>query len=246
MASANVKNAREIVEFYNRKFKIELTSFLDRSGSAKWTLPPLNEMGFSQNYSQCVIQISRVMIENNTGSIDHCNDLFTLAGQNVITDIGGMNVEFDIPTRNRATTSNQYAQAHGFPASAQNSLVKNGVFGEIIQLTPHALPLYDTTQIGGQTPAGTVQVTTLQDQATSFVKRRQGYHYHTPRSVEDGGILCANPFGTDVTLQLRSAQSNAPLELACGTDITSADGKNGVITVVLEVLMLENPSPSNR
>tara|TARA_R100000700_G_C3176789_1_gene151793 strand:- start:1381 stop:2121 length:741 start_codon:yes stop_codon:yes gene_type:complete len=246
MASANVRNAREIVEFYNRKFKIELTSFLGSDGKATWTLPPLNEMGFSQNYSQCVIQISRFMIENNTGSINHCNDLFCKVGENVITDVGGLNVELDIPTRNRATSSNEYAQDQGFPASAQNLLVKNGVFGELIQLTPHALPLYDTTAIDGQVPAGTVEINVLNDDATSFVKRRQGYHYNTTRSVEDGGILCANPFGTRVTLSLRSAQSNAPVELASGTDITTDDGKKGVVTVVLEILMLENPSPTNR
>jgi len=258
--SGNVRNAKEIVEYYNRKFKYDLTGELGSTGEVSFLLPPLNEMGFSQNYSACLIQIARIGLVNNTNLFAYVNNVLIKASDSTIQTTSGVNVELDIPCRNRGTQStawrfknNADPPVETAPYSGITQYDIRNTFGECIDLEQKTTPYGDVATIdavlaqgtSGWTQSGNSDTTDGADRVVvNFANT--GFFYQSNRGVEEGGLICANPFGTKVNLSLRSSLTNQRLTLSSGKDLDNEGGKNGVINLTLEILMLENSVPTNR
>ena len=244
-SSSNVRNAREICEYFNRRFQYDLCGELGTSGECEWVLPPLNEMGFSNNYSQALIQVSRVAITNESvAGITRVNNVFIETDGNTISGAGAVSVELSIPCRQRAIQSNDFTEAGGFirpDGQKQN-------FGQMVNLDARATPFLSSTALDGKNPQGSLVI--HENGATAnptfnIECRNTGYFYESKKGVEEGGLLCANPFGTAVRLSLRN-HTNKRVTIGSGTDLTAANGKQGKINITLDILMLENAVPTNR
>lgn len=244
-SSSNVRNAREICEYYNRRFQFDLCGDLGTTGECEWVLPPMNEMGFSNNYSQALIQVSRVAITNESvAGITRVNNVFINTADNTISGAGAVSVELSIPCRQRAIQSNDFLEAGGF--IAPDGQKQN--FGQMVNLDARATPYLTNTAVDGKNPRGSLCI--IEHGGTAIPTfdvevRNTGFFYESKKGVEEGGLLCANPFGTQVQLSLRSL-TNKKITLGSGTDLTNADGKKGKINITLDILMLENAVPTNR
>jgi hypothetical protein len=244
-SSSNVRNAREICEYFNRRFQFDLCGDLGTSGECEWVLPPLNEMGFSNNYSQALIQVSRVAITNESvAGITRVNNVFINTADNTISGAGAVSVELSIPCRQRAIQSNDFTEAGGFirpDGQKQN-------FGQMVNLDAKPTPYLTNTAVDGKNPRGSLTI--IEHGATAIPTfdvecSNTGYFYESKKGVEEGGLLCANPFGTQVRLSLRN-HVNKRITLGSGTDLTADNGKQGKINITLDILMLENAVPTNR
>jgi len=244
-SSSNVRNAREICEYFNRRFQYDLCGDLGTNGECEWVLPPLNEMGFSNNYSQALIQVSRVAITNeSTAGITRVNSIFINTADNTISGAGSVSVELSIPCRQRAIQSNDFTEAGGFirpDGQKQN-------FGQMVNLDARPTPYLHAAALDGADPQGSLCIhdNGATNPPTYNVEcSNTGFFYESKKGVEEGGLLCANPFGTQVRLSLRN-HTNERLTLGSGTDLTADNGKQGKINITLDILMLENAVPTNR
>lgn len=244
-SSSNVRNAREICEYFNRRFQYDLCGDLGTTGECEWVLPPLNEMGFSNNYSQALIQVSRVAITNESDAgITRVNNVFINTADNSLSGAGSVSVELSIPCRQRAIQSNDFTEAGGFirpDGQKQN-------FGQMVNLDARATPYLTDTAVDGKNPRGSLCI--IEHGATAIPtfdveQSNTGFFYESKKGVEEGGLLCANPFGTQVRLSLRN-HVNKRITLGSGGNLAADNGKKGKINITLDILMLENAVPTNR
>ena len=249
-SSSNVRNAKEIIEYYNRKFIINITGSARTSdGGFEFHIPPLNETAFSNNYSQCLCRIKEVQISQEQATLPlQANPVFVngVGGGAAITSItSGIVIKTSFPCRQVKHIGSNFSDAvfgadRNFDAS----------FHAIV--SPETKQSYFTAgQVGAANASvvGSKEVNNIvnNDTANAFAidESVNFWYYKDDSSFEDSASILGNPFGQNHTFQLRSAFNGLPIHLAAGDNIATGQGGTQV-RISLEFLMLENPTPNDR
>jgi len=241
-------NARETIDYYNRKFVVNITgTYNDADGEMGYTIPPLNETAFSSGYNQCLIRMKSVIISNAgvANFNDQVNPVFVLAAGGGMSNCpAGVVVRTSIPSRQVKHISNNYFAA-GYPNLHDQS------FHQIISPECKQSYIRSATAIDGVVTRGSKQV--YQTPLSSATAPHSAidvsvnfFEYQDGGSFEDSAVLCGVPFGQSHKIQLRDAFNGAALGgLASG--LNQANGRNNTtISIKLEILMLPNPTPQDR
>ena len=249
-SSKNIKNAREIIEYYNRKFVINITgSARAFDGAFDFDIPPLNETAFSNNYSQCLCRIKDVQISQEQDTMPlQANPVFVtgVGGSAAITSItSGIVIRTSFPCRQiKHIGSNWDVAVFGANRTFDAS------FHTII--SPETRESYFTTgQVGAaaQNVRGSKRVMNIvnNDAANAFGidESVNFWTWKDDSSFEDSASIIGNPFGQNHTFQLRSAFNGTPIHLAAGDNIATG-GEGTQVRICFELLMLENPTPNDR
>ena len=204
----------------------------------KFYLPPLNEMGFSDHYNQCLIRIRKAGFYS---SGDTCvnQQIFEYSGSSQFSPVY-ITLDSDIKTRNKHQICNNQADpVHNDPLKLNHGL------SEVLKFESHnrGVALGASDGITAVNAKGTVE--DVEIGATNGVrqvkKASNGYYCDNSKTtIFDNGVLCANPFGTIVTFRTRDKESNADCVLTTPTNDTDT-GNIQQLFVQLEVQMLPNP-----
>ena len=126
-----MRNARETIDYYNRKFVVNVAGAIsDFTGEMEFKMPPINDTTFSTGYNQCLIRIKHIIIGNDTAALpDQVNPVFvTNNGGGVSSCITGIMVRTSIPSRQVKSVSDNFIVAHfgeGHDQSFHQILVQN-------------------------------------------------------------------------------------------------------------------------
>ena len=71
------------------------------------------------------------------------------------------------------------------------------------------------------------------------------WEFEDSRPIEDAGILCPNPFGSDKLFKLRSVDTLTQVFLTSESNAGVAASNGSSISIELEILMLPNPTPDD-
>jgi|TARA_R100001086_G_C11780527_1_gene243497 hypothetical protein len=241
-----MRNARETIDYYNRKFVINITGQIrDFDGIMPFNLPPLNDTGFSTGYNQCLVRIKQVIISNETATLaDQVNPVFVSNNNGGLSSCNaGIIVKLSFPSRQVKHISDNYVLTV-FPEGHDQS------FHQLI--SPEAKQTYirSATAIDGRIARGSKQVfqtpQTAGDPQNAIDESVNFFEYQDTGSFEDSAVLCGVPFGQKHELKLRDAFNGQVLGgLASGLD--TARGRNStIVSLKLEILMLPNPTPEDR
>ena len=253
--TGNVRNAKEIIEYYNRKFIIDVNGVLgvgadEATNEIVVNIPPLNETAFSNNYSQCLIRIKELSIAL---SLNPAADLYNkqanavfaydVAGTTTIAsaDVGIM-IKTDIPCRNTQHILAELPRA-GFGMTQ---------FHQSCSVATQQTYQRQSKEFDGEQTRGTTNLMINPDikaagnEEVSFSLSPHTFEYCAHDTIESAGLLCATPFGRRVSFRVVDAFNNYALYLANGRDITAGGGHGTALRVRLEILMLENPTPNDR
>jgi hypothetical protein len=242
-----MRNARETLDYYNRKFVVNATGFIrDFDGKMNFKLPPLNDTGFSSGYNQCLMRIKQVIIGINTPNLaDQVNPVFVSNNGGGLSQCAtGIIVRTSIPSRQVKSVSADYLVAQ-FPEGHDQS------FHQLINVETKPTYIRSATQIDGKTVRGSKQIMEIPVVAAAAGTEHlvndscNFFEYLDSGSFEDSAVLCGVPFGQEHHIQLRDAFNGQTLGgLASGVNL--ANGRNSTeITVKFEILMLPNPTPDN-
>ena len=241
-----MRNARETIDYYNRKFVVNITGQIrDFDGILPFTLPPLNDTGFSTSYNQCLVRVKQVIISNETNDlVDQINPVFvSKAGGGESSCNAGVIVKLSFPSRQVKHVSDNYSLAV-FPEGHDQS------FHQLISPECKSTFIRSRTAIDGVVASGSKQVfrtpQTAGDPQFAIDESLNFFEYLDTGSFEDSAVLCGVPFGQTHELTLRDAFNGVTLGgLASGKDTTR--GRNStLVTCKLEILMLPNPTPEDR
>lgn len=242
-------NNRETLDYYNRKFVVTLTGTIaDYTGEVRFTIPPLNETGFSNGYNQCIIRLKEINIagDQDGALADQVNPVFVQRnGGGLSTCQAGVLVKTSIPCRQVKHIASNYVAARWADGFDQS-------FHAICPVECKRTYIRSATALSGSVARGSSQVLQCPsisaagaaefniDESVNF------FHWIDTGSFEDSAVLCGVPFGQDHTFSVRDATNGVILGgLASGKDITN--GRNSTtISIKLEILMLPNPTPDNR
>ena len=72
------------------------------------------------------------------------------------------------------------------------------------------------------------------------------WDYIDTRPIEDGGILCGNPFGQEFRCKLFDPQSQLQVKLTSEANFGVLASNGSSLTLELEILMLPNPTPDDK
>lgn len=249
-SSKNVKNAREIIEYYNRKFMVTATGGLNGdTGLMSFKMPPLNETQFSNNYSQCLCRIKEIQISNSAGTTlaDTINPVFVGTGTGGIKNVdNGLILKTSIPCRNMKHTASDFEDAVWGAERYFDTGLHQSFLPEVKKMyIENATALDGRTAVGATEVLFTPNVPAAGNPQFQINESKHCFHYVDNGGFEDGAVLVGNPFGQTHELQLRSAYNGERVQLASGLD--NARARNGTqIRVKFEFLMLENPTPNDR
>ena len=240
-----MRNAREEIEYHNRKFKYSLVG---RSAGAEFIfdLQPPNEFAFSSRYSQCLVKINHAYISNRGDTTNHGLDaIFMDEAGAVELMAGGCLLLTDIRTSNSinlSTNRGPVAGAGGF------QVVKSGVQA-VLHNKRGTVSAAGADAYLGTVVAGASQVTRGFAAAGTGAQGVQQneysvnmWEYKDDRSIEDSGVLCANPFGHKFGIKCFSADNGNRVLMTSGTNIGVAASNGSCINLELEILMLPNPT----
>jgi hypothetical protein len=243
-----MRNARETLDYYNRKFVVNVTGGIrDFDGVMEFNIPPPNETANSNNYNQCIIRIKEIIIANDTANlVDQVNPVFVQKnGGGLSSCMVGIIVRTSIPCRNSKSVSDNYLVANYGENHDQS-------FHQLVSPEARTTYIRSANVVSGRVATGSklIMETPLVaavggiehaiDDSVNF------FYYQDGSSFEDSAVLCANPFGTTHNLTLRDAFNGTTLGgLASGFNL--ANGRNTTaISLKLEILMLPNPTPMDR
>ena len=250
------KDIRDMIKTKNGYFKYTLSgtyttdAAITAGHSCKFNfqLPPLNEMGFSDKYNQCLIQFRSISLGSSALT---ANGLY---GENAtwFNKTGGLSgwapvqVVSNIPCRNQQHLGaiDEAFWSHGGNIFTQTLSQK---ISDRIEAAPN--------QFGGVTDTSLYFLGTMENllQGTIAgaaasnryqVNRRNIWSYETDKDIWTGGQLCGIPMGTDVEFEIRSIYNNDLLCLSSNSG--QADGTGTFFACELEIQLLPNPTPSNR
>ena len=265
-----VKSKRDLIELKNGFFKYSLAetfipgeALLGGAHDCKFvfTLPPLNEMGFSDKYNQCLIKFNHIHL---TGSLitPSANGNF---GENGIwfrsdgnAKIGGHGLILvsDIPCRNSYLDASIGYPAGSIelhdPARTQNKLC------QYVSGIPKSTPILRTpdvdgvdvqgmkyylengtiglggTQIADSTAPGNVSAG-----GVAGMNSVNAYNYENHNDIFTDGVLCGLPFGGIVNFQVMDSVFNVPLCLTSAPG--HADGGGTTLELEMVIQLLPNP-----
>lgn len=243
-----MRNARETLDYYNRKFVVNVTGVIaDATGIMEFNIPPPSEVANSNNYNQCIMRIKEVIIANDTVNLpDQINPVFVQKNNGGASScMVGIIVRTTIPCRNTKSVSSNYDAAHFGELHDQS-------FHQLV--SPETRPTYirSATAVDGRVATGSKLIMETPVVAAAGAAEHaiddsvNFFYYQDGSSFEDAAVLCANPFGANHSLTLRDANNGVTLGgLASG--LNQANGRNSTeITMKLEILMLPNPTPMDR
>ena len=243
----------------NRYFKYECAGIfgnvagqLEANKTLRFRLPPLSEIGFSNNFSQCLVKIRRVIV----GDAGNFNPVWA-NGTAILTydTLGaGITVQTNIPCRNFGTVrSDIHALAEVCDQRFGAAFVPKWVDGVIVDNNALAynaeLPALHTSvgakkQIVGINGAVAGAAAGTPAVPNQIVRGNGYYCMEDKSSIFETGMLCAVPFGNTLEVKFKENYANLTIGLTDYTDTTTFIGG---ATIVLEFLMLPNPTPtSNR
>jgi len=247
------------IEVANRYFKYECSGLfannageLDANKTLRFRLPPLSEIGFSNNFSQCLVKIRRVIV----GDRGFYNPVWA-QGTGVVnyeTVPAGITVQTNIPCRNFGSVRGDIApMAEVVDQRFGQCFVPKWVDGVIVDDTALAfnaeLPALQTSAgakkqivgINGAVAGAGAGTPAVPNQ----IVRGNGYYcMEDESSIFETGMLCGVPFGNTLEVKFKENYANLTIGLV---DYTDTQTFIGGVTIVLEFLMLPNPTPtSNR
>mgnify|MGYP003131875537 CR=1 FL=1 len=243
----------------NRYFRYECAGIfgnvagqLEANKTLRFRLPPLSEIGFSNNFSQCLVKIRRVIV----GDRGFYNPVWA-QGTGVVnyeTVPAGITVQTNIPCRNFGSVRGDIApMAEVVDQRFGQCFVPKWVDGVIVDDTALAfnaeLPALQTSAgakkqivgINGAVAGAGAGTPAVPNQ----IVRGNGYYcMEDESSIFETGMLCGVPFGNTLEVKFKENYANLTIGLV---DYTDTQTFIGGVTIVLEFLMLPNPTPtSNR
>ena len=86
-----MRNAKETLDYYNRKFVVNITGLIDdTTGVMEFNIPPPNEVANNNNYNQCIMRIKEIIIANATANLaDQVNPVFVAKTGGQVSDCLG-------------------------------------------------------------------------------------------------------------------------------------------------------------
>tara|TARA_R110002096_G_scaffold54433_6_gene140390 strand:+ start:4711 stop:5442 length:732 start_codon:yes stop_codon:yes gene_type:complete len=242
-----MRNAKEDIDYYNRRFKLNLSG-RSTTGAYEFELPPPNETANSNNFNQCLFKISKIFVSNQLnvrapaahGVGGGFSDLW-VTGVGAVTNTQGILVSTNVAS----TNSHHLNDIGGQSKAGYSVLMPNEVVGG-------SFPYPQAGVIDGGTSQACVSFTRgLDDAAAQKFNEYRGmiWKYQDDRSIEDSGVICGNPFGRILRIETRSPHDG---NVAAGGLIFLEDYSGGAgavnnsIGVEIEVLMLPNPTPGDR
>ena len=250
-----VKDKRDLIKTKNGYFRYTLTGAysagvrIDTGGhdcQFRFQLPPLNEMGFSDQYNQCLVMFRSIRIQcgANTANGNWGNNATFYGKTGGPTHVpNGIQLVSNIPCRN---------QAH-FGAGAQAFWTQNsGIFAPTLsQKLDDEVVLAPSAQLGAVDTSlnllGTwdsdLQGTTAGSAASNVVQvnRNNVWTYKTDKDIWSGGMLCGIPMGTDLTFEIKDLYNGTTVALSSAS--THKEGAITGISIELEIQLLPNPTP---
>lgn len=275
MESALVKNRRDLIQLKNGYFRYHFEGVNTSSTAAgrtdfsfEFDIPPLNEMAFSDHYSQALVRISEARVINPNGGI--FNEVFHTTG-GVLTTSGTLRLVCpDITSRNLLSMGS---------ASAN----KSHLCAELVPCPEFSAGrLFLTTEHDGITPTSLEGITELEEIGNTvplsvdagITSQASGSEAPTPgdpgdvkfstklrknswcvpksnQSIFQDGVLASVPFGRKIKFFVRESTNNQDCCIT-STYFTGAGAGGGEIasnetalSVVLEIQLLPNPTPED-
>ena len=149
-----MRNARETIDYYNRKFVYNITGQIrDFDGILPFDMPPLNDTAFSTGYNQCLIRIKHIIISNETPNLaDQVNPVFVAKNAGAVSSCNaGIIVKLSFPSRQVKHISDNYVLAQ-FPEGHDQS------FHQLISPECKQTYIRSVTAIDGVIARGSKQV----------------------------------------------------------------------------------------
>jgi len=246
-----MRNAREEIEYHNRKFKLNCSA-RSLNGEFKFHFPIPNATGFDSSYNQALIKFSKIIIHNAPATGRGFDDLWTLSGGGAI-DTDNILLTTDIPCRNCVTTNNiAHRGSESFHTHYSVCIPIGDKSGH------YSYP--DAVGIGGLSGQGTsvIERSLAGDPAVADGNRRNYlkalvWEVQDDRSIEQAGMLVGNPFGRTINLRTCVIQDGNGRAFGSTVKLASQEGLRqgvGATTMCLfceiEVLLLPNPTPEDR
>ena len=246
-----MRNAKEDIDYYNRRFKLNLSG-RSTTGEYEFDFPPPNETANSNNFNQCLFKISKIFVSNqlNTrapavvGVGGGFSDIWT-------GGVAVVNAQGILISTNISTTNNHHLNDLGEQSKAGYSVLMPN------QIEGGSFPYPQAGVIDGGASQAMVGFTRgVNAAAAQKFNEYRGmiWKYQDDRSIEDSGVICGNPFGRKLRIQTRSPHDGPVGGGGIGagalihlTDISGgANAVNNSIGIEIEVLMLPNPTPADR
>lgn len=239
-----MRNAREEIDYHNRKFKLHLTGVRQLADFTFRLLPP-NETANSNNFSQCLVKISKAVLTNRgdtiTGGLDACPVSGTVAASVRQDCPSGILLTTGIrcPNETHYTSFTRIPIEQGLQVVLHN---KNGAsHNGIRQIGGSVVACASLCQRGLAAAGAGAQGT----QADIFSANT--WEYQDDRPIEEAGMLVGNIFTIgDLNFSLKNANNGEKVFMASATNFGAAGGYGSSLQVELEVLMLPNPTPMDR
>lgn len=275
MESALVKNRRDLIALKNGYFRYHLqgvnqsaTAAARTDFSFEFDIPPLNEMAFSDHYSQALVRISEARVMNTNGSI--YNEVFHTAGGTISGGYFRL-VCPDITTRNLLSMGSVSSGNKSHLCSELIPCPELGA-GGLFLATEHdginATSLEGITEleeIGNTEPLAVDAGTTSKAEGVDheapgvagnlkFSTKRKKNAWCVPKSnqsIFQDGILASVPFGRKIKFFVRQTANNHDccITSTAFTGTGPGGGENSSnetdLSVVLEIQLLPNPTPSD-
>ena len=270
-----VKSNRDLIKLKNGYYKYTFHSLYQPSGADhrgnpndiahtfKFSMPPMNSMGFSDHYSQALIKISSVCVYN----VEGLNQIFLDNTGQTIPSAGTFHVGIPCAHNHQISDlSNQGAVRHNAPthsglhvpltrgknilAGMEGTEALDGI-AEAAQLGASGYIEYSNTYgrqaVGGvatATPADAPINDPVVTKSYSVPYDNVSYTYENKASIFEAGLLCGNPFGSEIDCYITApygANRNPKVGLFSQTRDTAASNST-YIHLELEIQLLPNPT----
>ena len=261
-----VKSKRDLIELKNGFFKYSLAetfipgeALLGGAHDCKFvfTLPPLNEMGFSDKYNQCLIKFNHIHISgriavNANGNYGENAEWYKSDGTSKQGGHGLLLVS-DIPCRNDFLTGSvEVGSAPPIMIRTRQKLhqfitgvPKSGVLlrnANVDGIDVRGMKYYlknGTIGLGGTQIADSTAPGNVSDGGVAGMNSVNIYNYENHNDIWTDGVLCGIPFGSQITFRIEDPIFNLPL---CLTSAPShIDGGGTTLELEMVVQLLPNP-----
>lgn len=244
-----MRNNREEIQYHQRKFKYSLSGD-DPAANFIFDLQPPNEFAFSDRYSQCLIKINHAYLSNRGDAVNHGLDavFMDVAGAVELMTCGCLMMT-DIRTNNCQSLSTNVGvivppvgvggfqtALSGIHAVLHNTAGSVGVAGDFKGAAVEAA----TSVTRGFAAAGAAGIGAQQNNYTVNL-----WEYRDDRPIEDAGVLCSNPFGRKMNIELFSVDSGNRVLMTSLSNLGVAASNGSSLNIELEILMLPNPTPDD-
>ena len=236
-------NPRQSIEYHNRKFKFVFAGF-EPSGNFTFHLnSPPNEFAFSDRYSQCLIQITRAHLSNRGDTVNHGLDSeFTdqATGGFEVPCITGVMLKTDIKSNNQALMLSDgiVQEETGIFCILNSKYGSAGVDGAFGGVASNCAAL---VKRGGAAAGDGGKG------ANDNLHLVNAWEYLDQRPIEDAGVLCGNPFGKEFSVSLIDPEGGqTPVKLTSQANFNQAASNGSCLNFEMEILMLPNPTPSDK